>query len=203
MATNSPRSMLSLKFARTGGPPKDLVTLSIDRKLTEKLPLWVGWGGDCVGASRKGREGRKGPAEEPSDHRARAHFSMKNENEIAKIVLDAAFKIHTDLGPGLLESVYEAVLAYELVKSGVEAQRQVQIPIRYRELIFEEGFRADLVAAHSVVVELKSVEKLLPIHAKQVLTQLKLSGRRLGLLINFGEVHLKDGIRRLSNGLPD
>jgi len=128
---------------------------------------------------------------------------MKTENEIAKIVLDAAFKIHPNLGPGLLESVYEAVLAYELGKNGIETQRQVPIPIRYEELSFEEGFRADLVAAKTVVVELKSVERLLPIHAKQVLTQLRLSGRRLGLLINFGEVHLKDGIKRLSNGLPD
>jgi GxxExxY protein len=128
---------------------------------------------------------------------------MKTENEIAKMVLDAAFKIHTNLGPGLLESVYEALLAYELAKTGIATERQVPIPICYEKLTFEEGFRADLIVAQTVVVELKSVEKLLPVHAKQVLTQLKLSGRRLGLLINFGEVHLKEGIRRLSNGLPD
>jgi GxxExxY protein len=90
-----------------------------------------------------------------------------------------------------------------LSKRGIETQRQVPIPIQYEELTFEEGFRADLIAAKTVVVELNSVEGLLPVHAKQVLTQLKLSGRRLGLLINFGEVHLKDGIRGLSNGLPD
>lgn len=128
---------------------------------------------------------------------------MKTENEIARAVLDAAFKIHTNLGPGLLESVYEAVLAYELAKGGVETQRQVPIPIRYDSLLFEEGFRADVVAGGKVIVELKSVEKVLPVHAKQVLTQLKLSGRRLGLLINFGELHLKDGIRRVANGLVD
>jgi len=125
------------------------------------------------------------------------------ENEIATVVLDAAFKIHTNLGPGLLESVYEAVLAYELTKRGVVVRRQVPIPIRYEGLSFEEGFRADLLAGESVVVELKSVETLAPVHGKQVLTQLRLSGHRLGLLINFGEVHLKDGIKRIANGLPD
>ena len=128
---------------------------------------------------------------------------MKTENEIATMVLDAAFKIHTNLGPGLLESVYEAVLAYELTNRGILVRRQVPIPIRYEELSFEEGFRADLLAGESVIVELKSVEKLAPVHGKQVLTQLRLSGHRLGLLINFGEIHLKDGIKRIANGLPD
>jgi GxxExxY protein len=125
------------------------------------------------------------------------------ENHVAKTVLDAAFAIHTKLGPGLLESVYEAVLAYELAKHGVAVRRQVAIPIRYEELCFEEGFRADLLVDECVVVELKSVETLAPVHGKQVLTQLRLSGHRLGLLINFGEVHLKDGIKRIANGLPD
>ncbi|MBI5768575.1 MAG: GxxExxY protein [Verrucomicrobia bacterium] len=126
-----------------------------------------------------------------------------NENEIAKNVLDAAFKVHTNLGPGLLESVYEAVLAYELSKRGIAVRRQAPIPIRYEELSFDEGFRADLVAGESVIVELKSVEALAPVHSKQLLTQLRLSGRRLGLLINFGEVHLKNGIKRVVNGLPE
>jgi GxxExxY protein len=125
------------------------------------------------------------------------------ENSIAKTVLDAAFAIHTKLGPGLLESVYEPVLAYELAKRGMTVRRQVPIPIRYDELCFEEGFRADLLVDGCVVVELKSVEVLAPVHGKQVLTQLRLSGHRLGLLINFGEVHLKDGIKRIANGLPD
>jgi GxxExxY protein len=128
---------------------------------------------------------------------------MKTENEIAKMVLDAAFKIHTNLGPGLLESVYEAVLAYELSKQSVAVRRQVPIPIRYEGLSFEEGFRADVLVGESVIVELKSVERLVPVHGKQVLTQLRLSGHRLGLLINFGEVHLKDGIKRIVNGLPE
>ncbi len=128
---------------------------------------------------------------------------MRTENEIATEVLDAAFKVHTNLGPGLLESVYEAVLAYELAKLGIAIRRQVPIPIRYEQLSIEEGFRADLLVGDSVIVELKSVEKLAPVHGKQVLTQLWLSGKRLGLLINFGEEHLKDGIKRIANGLPE
>jgi GxxExxY protein len=125
------------------------------------------------------------------------------ENEAARVVLDAAFKIHSAVGPGLLESAYEAILAYELTRGGIEVLRQVPIPIRYGELIFEEGFRADLLVAGKVVVELKSVEALAPVHGKQVLTQLRLSGHRLGLLINFGESQLKNGIKRVANGLPD
>lgn len=126
-----------------------------------------------------------------------------NENHIAKAVLDAAFEVHTVLGPGLFESVYEVVLAHELRARGLSVERQVPIPIRYKELSFDEGFRADLLVADLVIVELKSVEALHPVHAKQVLTQLRLSGKRLGLLLNFGEVHLKNGVKRLVNGLPD
>jgi GxxExxY protein len=126
-----------------------------------------------------------------------------NENILAKAVLDAAFAVHTAMGPGLLESVYEAVLAYELTKRGVVARRQVSIPICYDELLFEEGFRADLLVGESLIVELKSVEALAPVHGKQLLTQLRLSGKRLGLLINFGEIHLKDGIKRVANGLTE
>lgn len=128
---------------------------------------------------------------------------MKTENELAKGILDAAFKLHTDLGPGLLESVYEAVLAYALAKIGIPVERQVPIPVCYEGLTFEEGYRADLLVGGRVIVELKSADALAPIHAKQVLTQLRLSGHRLGLLINFGELHLKDGIKRLVNGLED
>ncbi len=128
---------------------------------------------------------------------------MKTENEIATLVLDAAFKIHTRLGPGLLESVYEAVLSYELTKGGLAVRRQVPIPIRYEALVFEEGFRADLLVEEHVIVELKSVEALAPVHGKQVGTQLRMSGHRLGLLINFGELHLKNGIKRVVNGLAE
>lgn len=125
------------------------------------------------------------------------------ENQLSKIILDAAFKVHTRTGPGLLETVYEVTLAYELQKQGLRVQRQVPIPIRYDKLTFDEGFRADLLVEEKVIVELKSVEKLIPVHGKQLLTQLRLSDRRLGLLINFGEVHLKHGIERIVNGLPE
>jgi GxxExxY protein len=126
-----------------------------------------------------------------------------NENQLSKIILDVAFKVHTKTGPGLLETVYEVLLAYELRKQGLKVERQRPIPIRYDELVFEEGFRADLLVEDTVIVELKSVEELARVHSKQVLTQLRLSDRKLGLLINFGEIHLKDGIRRIVNGLPD
>ena len=125
------------------------------------------------------------------------------ENQLSKMILDAAFRVHTQTGPGLLETVYEVVLAHELRKLGLEVQRQVPIRIRYDELVFDEGFRADLLVQDKVIVELKSVEKLIPVHGKQVLTQLRLSERRLGLLINFGEVHLKNGIERIVNGLAE
>lgn len=125
------------------------------------------------------------------------------ENEIAKQILDAAFVVHTKLGPGLLESVYEVVLAYELRKRGFTAERQKGMPIIYDNIRFDEAFRSDLVVNGKVVAELKSVEALLPVHAKQLLTQLRLSGLKLGLLINFGEVHLKNGIKRVINGRLD
>jgi len=125
------------------------------------------------------------------------------ENEIARQILDAAFVVHSKLGPGLLESVYEVVLAYELKKKGVTAERQKPMPILYDNIRFDEAFRSDLVVNGKVIVELKSVETLLPVHAKQLLTQLRLSGLKLGLLINFGEAHLKNGIKRVINGRLD
>ena len=125
------------------------------------------------------------------------------ENEIAKQILDAAFLIHTKLGPGLLESVYEVILAYELQKRGLTAERQKPMPILYDKIRFDEAFRSDIVVNGKVIAELKSVEAVLPVHAKQLLTQLRLSGLKLGLLINFGEVHLKNGIKRVINGHLD
>jgi GxxExxY protein len=125
------------------------------------------------------------------------------ENEIAKQILDAAFIVHTKLGPGLLESVYEVILGYELQKRGLTAERQKPMPIVYDNIRFDEAFRSDVVVNGKVIAELKSVEALLPVHAKQLLTQLRLSGLKLGLLINFGEAHLKNGIKRLINGHLD
>ena len=125
------------------------------------------------------------------------------EDEIAKQVLDAAFRVHTKLGPGLLESVYEVIMAYELKKRGLTADRQKPMPIMYEGLRFDEAFRSDIVVNGKVIAELKSVEALLPVHAKQLLTQLRLSDIKLGLLINFGEAHLKNGIKRIVNGQLD
>jgi GxxExxY protein len=125
------------------------------------------------------------------------------ENEIAKIIVDAAFQIHTELGPGLLESVYEAVLAAVLRRRGLRVERQVPVPIQFEELAFDEGFRADLIVEDKVIVELKSVEHTLPVHRKQVITYLRLADKRLGLLVNFGEALIKDGITRLVNGLAE
>lgn len=121
-------------------------------------------------------------------------------NEIAKIVVDAAYKIHVNLGPGLLESVYEAVLERELTKRGLKVRRQVPVPIRYEDIVFDEGFRADLIVEDCIVLELKSVEQLAPVHSKQTLTYCRLLDYRLGLLINFGAPLIKDGIKRIING---
>ena len=128
---------------------------------------------------------------------------MMTENEIAKIIVDAAYQIHVRLGPGLLESVYETILAYELKKRGLNVVRQVPVPVVYDDLEFEEGFRADLIVEERVIIELKSVEHIQPVHRKQLLTYLRLTDRRLGLLVNFGEALIKDGISRIVNGLKD
>ena len=125
------------------------------------------------------------------------------ENDISKLILDSAFVVHTKLGPGLLESVYEVVLAHELRKSGLTVERQKPMPITYDGIRFDEAFRADLVVGENVIVELKSVSTTTPVHAKQLLTQRRLSGLKLGLLINFGEAHLRNWIKRLINGQVD
>jgi GxxExxY protein len=119
--------------------------------------------------------------------------------QIAKDVVDASMKIHVKLGPGLLETTYEVVLAYELRRRGYEVERQKPVPIRYEEITFDEGFRADLIINGCFLVELKSVEKLAPVHGKQVLTYIRLLDFRLGLLVNFGEALLKNGIKRIAN----
>ena len=123
------------------------------------------------------------------------------ENEIATAVVDAAFKIHTTLGPGLLESVYEAVLAFELKRRGLQVARQVGLPVNYEGVKLELGFRIDLIVNNKLIIEVKSVESLAPVHKKQLLTYLRLTDLRLGLLINFNVERIKDGIQRVVNGL--
>ena len=126
-----------------------------------------------------------------------------NENMIAKEIVDAAYKVHKSLGPGLLESVYETILAHELEKRGFNVKRQVPVPIVYEGISFNEGFRADLIVEDKVIVELKSVENVAPVHKKQLLTYLRLTGLRLGLLINFGAPLIRNGTTRIVNGLPE
>lgn len=122
---------------------------------------------------------------------------IMTKNEIGKYVLDPAYKAHTALGPGLLETVYEVILAHEIGLCGLAVERQKPIPIHYGGKVFLEGFRADLLVEEKVIVELKSCQTLLPVHGKQLLTQLRLSERKLGFLINFGAVHLRHGIKRV------
>lgn len=125
------------------------------------------------------------------------------ENEISKQIVDAAYKIHTTLGPGLLESVYEAVMAEELGRRGLYVVRQQAIPVVYESVRLEMGFRADLIVESKVIVEIKSIDAIAPVHKKQLLTYLRLTGKRLGLLINFNTDLIKEGICRLVNDLPD
>jgi len=125
------------------------------------------------------------------------------ENEIAKHIVDAAFRVHTSLGPGLLESVYEAVLAQELTRRGLRAERQQALPVVWENVHLEAGFRVDLMVENKVIVEIKSVEAIAPAHRKQMLTYLRLANKRLGILINFDVDLIKDGIARVVNGLAE
>jgi iron complex transport system substrate-binding protein len=124
-------------------------------------------------------------------------------NEITGQIVDAAYKIHLQLGPGLLETVYEVTLAHELRKRGFRVRRQVPVPIEFEGLRFDEGFRMDLLVEESVVVEIKSVEKNHPVHPKQLRTHLVLAKLQLGLVLNFGLERMKDGITRIVNGLAE
>jgi len=123
-----------------------------------------------------------------------------NENQIGDIVVDTAFYIHKNLGAGLLESVYETVLSKLLTKKGLSVQRQVSVPIEFEGEHFNEGFRVDLFIEGKVIIELKSVEKIIPAHKKQLITYMKLTNTKLGYLINFGADLIRDGIVRLING---
>ena len=119
------------------------------------------------------------------------------ENEIATIVVDCCYHLHTRLGPGLLESVYEACLCYELSKRGIPYRRQVGLPVRYEEVFVETGFRLDILVDECVIVELKSAEAIIPIHEAQLLTHLKLANVRLGFILNFNVPLMKQGIKRM------
>ena len=126
---------------------------------------------------------------------------MKSENELSTIVVDLCYQIHRDLGPGLLESVYERILEKCLSDKGLFVERQKVIPITFNEMVFDEGFRADLIVENKLLLELKSIEELKAVHFKQVLTYIKLMDLKLGLLLNFGDKLMKDGIKRIANGI--
>ena len=124
-----------------------------------------------------------------------------SENELAKIVVDLSLKIHRALGPGLLESVYEEVLSYELAKSGLKFNRQQGIVVVYEGIKMDLGFRADIIIEDKLIIELKSVESIAPVHSKILLTYLRLTNKKLGLLVNFNVELIKDGIKRIVNNL--
>ncbi len=126
-----------------------------------------------------------------------------NENAIGTIVIEDAIQVHREPGPGLLETVHEVILADCLKARGLDVARQVPIKIRYRNITFDEGFRANLVVKNKVLIELKSVQAVIPAHKKQVQTSLRLTGLKLGYLLNFGEAVLKSGITRCVNGLVE
>jgi len=123
------------------------------------------------------------------------------ENDITGNIIDCCIEIHRTLGPGLLESVYEEILTYEIKKKGLLCERQVGIPVFYDDLKMDLGFRADIIVDDKVIIELKSIESVLPVHKKQLLTYLKLSHKKVGLLINFNEELIKNGISRVANGI--
>ena len=123
------------------------------------------------------------------------------ENELSKIIVNACYQIHVKLGAGLFESVYEEILFYELQKAGLKVERQKGIPVIWDEIKMDLGFRADLIVENKVIIELKSVEKIAPVHQKQLQTYLKLTGLKLGLLINFNVPLIKNGIQRIVNNL--
>lgn len=131
--------------------------------------------------------------------RENSSSSPHNEEELSALVVDCAYKLHVEAGPGLLETVYEVVLAEMLKERGLRVRRQVQVPIELLGLKFDEGFRADLIVEESLLIELKSVENLLPVHSKQVLTYLRLLHMPLGLLINYGAATFKEGVKRIVN----
>ena len=175
-----------------------------DRRETDcrRQPLW---GEQCESKDtieHRGRCEMEQPEVGPEGEGAGATESKSTEvfenNSLTDAIIGAAITVHRELGPGLLESVYEKCLALELIKSGLQVCSQKEIPLTYKGLALESGFRADLIIENKVLVELKSVDQILPVHTAQVLTYLKLSNLRTGLLINFNVQLLKNGIKRLS-----
>ncbi|MBC8643679.1 GxxExxY protein [Flavobacterium lindanitolerans] len=123
------------------------------------------------------------------------------ENELSRIIVNLCFEIHTKLGPGLLESVYEAILVYELTEMGLKVERQKSLPVIWNDITMSIGFRADIIVENLVLIEIKSVAEIAQVHLKQVLTYLKITGLKLGLLVNFNEPLIKNGIKRIVNNL--
>jgi GxxExxY protein len=132
-----------------------------------------------------------------------ATIGVEEPNAISGQVVDAAIAVHTELGPGLLESVYEIAVAYELRQRGFQVERKIPVPVQYRGIKFDEGYRLDLVVNDIVIVEIKSMEAVTTIHRKQILTYLRLTNRPLGLFLNFNVNLMKDGISRIANGIED
>ena len=128
-------------------------------------------------------------------------MDSRNENSIAKIVVNVGFQIHNQLGPGLLEHVYQELLEHELLKEGLYVEKQVGLPVEWDGVVLDRGYRADLIVNRKVIIEIKSIDAIADIHFKQVLTYLKLADLKLGLLINFNTSLFKDGVRRVVNGL--
>ena len=124
-----------------------------------------------------------------------------DENQISKIIVECCYRIHTTLGPGLLESVYLEILLYKLKKLGLKCEKEVGIPVHYEDVKLDLGFRADLIVGNLVIIELKAIEKVLPVHKKQLMTYLRVTGMKLGLLVNFNVNLIKNGIERIVNGL--
>ena len=134
---------------------------------------------------------------------ARQPMTKEEYNRITDAIIGAAIEVHRQLGPGLLESAYEACLAYELIQRGLKIERQKELPLKYKEVSLDCGYRMDLLVADGVVVEIKATEQTSPLHEAQVISYLKLSGCKVGLLINFNSTTLIGGVRRLVNGFPE
>lgn len=150
--------------------------------------------------SEKSEVEKKIIARRRKDAKKAEKYNM-DENQISKVIVDCCYKIHTRLGPGLLESVYLEILIYELKKLGLKCEKEVGIPVHYEDIKLDLGFRADVIVENLVIIELKAVEKIMPVHKKQLMTYLRLTRMKLGLLVNFNVNLIKDGIERVVNGL--